>query len=414
MKWIYNLSIALYSLVIRIAFLFNSKAKLWIDGRRGMWDRLQEVSASSEPIVWIHCSSLGEFEQGRPVIEKLRTTEPGVRILLSFFSPSGYTVRKNYSQCDWVEYMPLDTKRNAKRFLDLVQPKMALFIKYEFWYHHLAELKSRGIPTYLLSANFRENQVFFKWYGSWYRNILKTYKTIFVQNESSRKLLAGIGYENVLVAGDTRFDRVKSIMQQSKEIPLAQQFSKDHFVIVAGSTWDKDEYILFASLKKTKEDIKLIMAPHEISQQHLAKLKNEWKELMILYSEAQPVDLPKAKILVIDNVGMLSSLYKYGMIAYIGGGFGKGIHNILEAATYGMPVIFGPKYNKFHEAIQLTEIQAAFPVHNEWELGSILNRFLNNPELLKKTSEVAANYVASKTGATDFVLSFILKDLNQI
>jgi 3-deoxy-D-manno-octulosonic-acid transferase len=414
MRVIYNLSIALYSLLIRIASLFNSKAKLWITGRRGLWDRLKEVSESKSPVIWIHCSSLGEFEQGRPVIEKLKSTIPGIKILLSFFSPSGYTVRRNYSQCDWVEYMPLDTRKNAKKFLDLVKPGMVLFIKYEFWYHHLTEIKSRGIPSFLISANFREKQVFFKCYGSWYRQMLHSYKSIFVQNESSKNLLAGIGLDNVFVAGDTRFDRVKTITQQSKDIPLADQFRSHHFVIVAGSTWEKDEELLFTSLRNIQADVKLIMAPHEISKLHLTKLKNEWNGQLILYSEANADNVLQAKILVIDNVGMLSSLYKYGVVAYVGGGFGKGIHNILEAATYGMPVIFGPNYTKFQEAIQLVELKAAFPVESKIELDSLLQRCLNDAGFLKQTSDIAANYVLSKTGATDFVLSIISKELNRI
>jgi 3-deoxy-D-manno-octulosonic-acid transferase len=411
MRVIYNISIALYYLFIRIASPFNSKAKLWITGRRGLWERLKEVSASERPVVWVHCSSLGEFEQGRPVIEKLRTAIPGIKILLSFFSPSGYTVRKSYSECDWVEYMPLDTRRNAKRFLDLVKPRMVLFIKYEFWYHHLLEIKNRNIPAFLISANFRENQVFFKWYGSWYRKILLSYKSIFVQNELSMDLLAGIGFDNVYVAGDTRFDRVKSIMQKSKEIKIAEEFSRNHFVIVAGSTWDKDEDLLFTSLRKTGDEVRLIMAPHEISKVHLTKIKNEWNDALIFYSEAGPHNVLNAKILVIDNVGMLSSLYKYGVLAYVGGGFGKGIHNILEAATYGMPVIFGPNYQKFQEAMQLTELKAAFTVSASVEFDSLLDRCLNDPGFLKETSAIAANYVSEKTGATDFVLSIIIKVL---
>jgi 3-deoxy-D-manno-octulosonic-acid transferase len=413
MKRIYSLSIRIYSLIIRIASLFNTKARLWINGRHGIWERLIDVSDSTSRVIWIHCSSLGEFEQGRPVIEKLKSTVPGLKILLTFFSPSGYTVRKNYSQCDWVEYMPLDTMLNARRFIHLVKPCMVLFIKYEFWYHHLAELKRRAIPTYLISANFRENQVFFKWYGSWYRKMLHTYSSIFVQNEKSKSLLAGIGINNVLVAGDTRFDRVKAIMEQSKVITLVEEFSRNHFVIVAGSTWDKDEDILFTSLKNTREDIKLIIAPHEISKLHLGKLKNSWNGQMIFYSEAKAGEMQQAKILVIDNVGILSSLYKYGVIAYVGGGFGKGIHNILEAATYGMPVIFGPHYRKFQEAIQMVELKAAFPITSVAEFDTLLAHCLRDDVFLQQTSTIAARYVSERTGATDFVLSIISKELNK-
>jgi 3-deoxy-D-manno-octulosonic-acid transferase len=345
------------------------------------------------------------------VIEKLKSSFPGTRILLTFFSPSGYMVRKNYSQCDWIEYMPLDTRRNARQFLDLIKPSMVLFIKYEFWYHHLFEIQSRDIPAFLISANFRATQVFFKWYGSWYRKILKAYRIIFVQNEISKSLLAAIGYTNVYVAGDTRFDRVKSILEQSKEIEIAEKFSRNQIVIVAGSTWEKDEDLLFAALRNSDSNVKLIMAPHEISNLHLAKLKNQWNNELVLYSEASTASIKDARILLIDNVGMLSSLYKYGMIAYIGGGFGKGIHNILEAAAYGMPVVFGPNYLKFQEAIQLKELKAAFPVANSFEFQNLLDSFLKDADFLKRTSSIAAGYVSEKTGATEMVLSILKREM---
>jgi 3-deoxy-D-manno-octulosonic-acid transferase len=400
----YNISIAFYYFIIRIVSPFNSKAKLWLQGRRGLWERLRIISETNGKVIWIHCSSLGEFEQGRPVIERIKSEMPEVKIFLTFFSPSGYTVRKSYSQCDWVDYIPLDTKRNARKFLNLVKPAMVLFIKYEFWYHHLLEIKKRDIPAFLISANFRETQVFFKWYGSWYRKMLLAYRLIFVQNELSKSLLESIGYNKVCISGDTRFDRVKSIMLQSKEIKIAEEFSRDHFVIVAGSTWEKDEDLLFTCLKNSNSDIKIIIAPHEISKLHLARIKNQWNNELVFYSEASAESVKEAKVLLIDNVGMLSSLYKYGVIAYIGGGFGKGIHNVLEAATYGMPVIFGPNYRKFQEAVQLVELKAAFPVTDSTELQSLLDHFNNDKKFLKQASSVAAFYVSDKTGATETVL----------
>jgi len=286
-----------------------------------------------------------------------------------------------------------------------------LFIKYEFWFHHLSEIRNRNIPAYLISANFRENQIFFKWYGSWYRKILQAYRIIFVQNERSKSLLESIGYNKVYIAGDTRFDRVKSIMQQSKDIKIAEEFSRNHFVIVAGSTWDKDEDLIFDCLKDSFNKVKVILAPHEIGKVNLSRLKVQWNNQIVFYSEADLDSVNRAKILVIDNVGMLSSIYKYGKLAYIGGGFGKGIHNILEAATFGMPVVFGPNYRKFHEAIELVELKAAFPVSNSIDFREILDRCLKDTQFLKQTSSIAATYVSDKAGATELVLSIIKSQL---
>lgn len=411
---LYNIIIQLYHFLLKVASLFNHKAKLWIDGRKGMWGRLEEISGKGDRIIWIHCSSLGEFEQGRPVIEQVKELHSGYKILITFFSPSGYQVRKNFTKADYVEYLPLDTRRNASRFLELVHPSMALFIKYEFWYHFLDQLKRRQIPIYLISANFRENQAFFKWYGSWYRKFLHGFRSIFVQNERSVELLRSIGITNTRVTGDTRFDRVKAIAQKSKDIPLAGSFGNNHFVLVAGSTWEKDELLLQEWLNGNGTHVKLIIAPHEIKKPQLDKLRSAFDGEAVFFSEADHERIAGARVLIIDNVGMLSSLYKYGNVAYVGGGFGKGIHNILEAATYDIPVLFGPNFQKFEEALDLVSLKGAFPVNSGSDLQSVMERFIQDPAFLKSSGAIAGNYVRQNIGATEAVLHILNEEIARL
>lgn len=411
MLTIYNIIIYIYRFLIRVASPFNLKARQWLNGRKGIWARLDEISKKDGNCIWVHCSSLGEFEQGRPVIENLRESYPGYKILITFFSPSGYEVRKNFTKADYVDYLPLDTRRNAEKFLDLVKPSMALFIKYEFWYHYLNQLSRKSIPHFLISANFRSGQVFFKWYGSWYRKMLQGFTGIFVQNEKSGDLLQAIGITSMQVTGDTRFDRVKAISLRSKEIPLAYSFGKEKFVLVAGSTWDKDEQLLVELFRKSPFPVKLIIAPHEINRLHLDKLRSQFIGSALFYSEALPGNVEEARILIIDNVGMLSSLYKYGKVAYIGGGFGKGIHNILEAATCHIPVLFGPNYSKFEEANELVARGGAFAVSSVTDLELLVNRFIREPEYLQSAGAIAGSYVEENTGATGKVLGILGKQL---
>lgn len=411
---LYNIIIQLYHFLLKVASLFNHKAKLWIDGRKGIWGRLEGISGKGDRIIWIHCSSLGEFEQGRPVIEQVKELHPGYKILITFFSPSGYQVRKNFTKADYVEYLPLDTRRNASRFLELVNPSMALFIKYEFWYHFLDQLNRRQIPFYLISANFRENQAFFKWYGSWYRKFLHGFRGIFVQNERSIELLRSIGITNARVTGDTRFDRVKAIAQKSKDIPLAGDFGNNHFVLVAGSTWEKDELLLLEWLNGNGPNVKLIIAPHEIKKPQLDKLRSAFNGEVVFFSEADHERIAVARVLIIDNVGMLSSLYKYGNVAYVGGGFGKGIHNILEAATYDIPVLFGPNFQKFEEALDLVSLKGAFPVNSSSDLQNLLDRFIQDPGFLKSSGAIAGNYVRQNIGATEAVLQILNEEIARL
>jgi len=417
MKFLYALGIFSYGIAIRIASLFSTKAKLWVSGRRNLFKNLQrEISKGKGPIIWFHCASLGEFEQGRPLIEKIKAQKPDHRILLTFFSPSGYEVRKNYNGADFVTYIPIDTKSNAKRFLEIVNPVAAVFVKYEFWLNHLEELSIRKIPHYLVAAIFRDDQIFFKNRGRIFRRCLLNYTHIFTQNSESKSLIQNIGVKNVTVAGDTRFDRVKEIASHSKSIELAAAFTgESRKVLVAGSTWNSDEEHLFPVLNPhLSAGWKLIIAPHEIGTARVNEIIRSLENLklqrndIIRFSEATENNVHSAKVLIIDNIGMLSSLYRYGSVAYIGGGFGKSIHNTLEAAVYSVPVVFGPAFGKFNEAIQLIQCGGGYGVHSSAELKTALDQLLENEMLRDESGTKAGNYVNVNTGATEKILSVML------
>ncbi len=415
MKGLYSFGIFLYGASIRIASLFNSKAKLWVKGRKNFYSDLQKsLAKDSSPVIWFHCASLGEFEQGRPLIEQIRIQYPAYKILLTFFSPSGYEVRKNYSGADFVTYMPLDTKRNAKQFLDIVKPALIVFVKYEFWLNHLEEIHRRKIPHYLISAIFRNDQIFFKSHGGIFRSALKNYSHIFTQDENSKTLVSKIGVTDVSVAGDTRFDRVTEIATSAKEISLAAAFTGNHDVLVAGSTWPSDENFLFPAMKKYfASGWKLIIAPHEISEDRIISIENSLTQLgispdkIVRFSKTNEPIAAASQVLVIDNIGMLSSLYRYGAVAYIGGGFGKSIHNTLEAAVYGIPVVFGPMYQKFNEALGLIECKGGFGVHSASELSSTLDQLLSDGNFRSDSGKLAGEFVKSNTGATEKIISLL-------
>lgn len=410
MRVFYSLGIFFYGILVRIASLANSKAKLWIIGRRKLFANLETaVKKESKPIAWFHCASLGEFEQGRPLMERIRKEYPAYRILLTFFSPSGYEVRKNYTGADIITYMPLDTKSNARRFLDIVNPKLVVFVKYEFWLNHLEEISKRNIPHYLISATFRDDQIFFKGHGGIFRDALKNYTHIFTQNNESLKLVNNIGIKNASVAGDTRFDRVSEIAAGAKEISVAASFTHNANVIVAGSTWETDEDHLFPVMKKHfGAGWKMIIAPHEISEDRISSIENSIgieRSKIVRFSKANTESINEAQVLIIDNIGMLSSLYRYGSVAYIGGGFGKSIHNTLEAAVYGIPVVFGPMYRKFNEALGLIACKGGFGVHSQQELQSTLDDLLSNESHRTAAGKLAGDYVKFNTGATQKILA---------
>ncbi|HNV80614.1 MAG: glycosyltransferase N-terminal domain-containing protein [Tenuifilaceae bacterium] len=404
---LYRLGIWLYYFLIWIVSPFNHKASLWLKGRRRWAKRLYDALDHKSSIAWFHCASLGEFEQGRPLIEEYKTSNPEHKILITFFSPSGYEIRKNYAQADYVFYLPLDTKRNAKRFVESVNPVMAVFIKYEFWFFMLNELKRKGIPTYLVSAIFRPDQIFFRWYGPWNRKMLSCFNHIFVQNEISKQLLQSIDINNVEITGDTRFDRVYATFRSSQEIPLLDEFCKDAVIIIAGSTWPKDEQMLIRFINNTRHMVKIVFAPHEITESRITSLIEAINTHPIRFTKANHQILKQSKALIMDTIGILASAYKYGHIAYVGGGFGSGIHNTLEPATFGLPILFGPNYHKFQEAKELVERKAAFSIKNEDELTTTLNDLINNAELLKSAGKSAAQYVHENIGATHRVLKLI-------
>lgn len=411
MRIFYDIMIRLYWLVAWFIAPWNRKAKLWIKGRRSWQADLNRVLGSEQRVIWFHCASLGEFEQGRPIMEVMRQQCPDRKILLTFFSPSGYEKRKDYEGADHVMYLPLDTVRNARYLTENLSLEMALFVKYEFWYHFLRRLQQRQIPVYLVSGNFRSNQLFFKGYGRWYRNFLHCFSHIFVQQERSRELLQQIGIHRVTVAGDTRFDRVREVAETAYIHEGIEAFSADHRVIVAGSTWERDEQILEQAFYRLPDDIRLIIAPHELSDSHIRKLQKRFPG-SVLFTRMEQGISSDTRVVIVDTIGHLSYLYRFGTLAYIGGGFGKGIHNTLEAATYGMPVIFGPLYRKFSEAVELTDLSAAFPVQEEGELLFTIHQQLKNPDLLKTTSRIAGNYVQERAGATSVIVNSVCKKSN--
>lgn len=403
MVLIYRLSLWFYVLFIRLASLRNLKAKQWLDGRKGWQDKLRHFNPEKAKVAWFHCASLGEFEQGRPVIEKFKKEKSGHKILLTFFSPSGYEIRKNYEGADTILYLPIDSPTNAKLFVRLTQPDVVYFIKYEFWYFYMRELYQLKTPVYLISAIFRPNQIFFKNYGKWYRKILTWYSHIFVQNETSALLLKSIGIEHLSIAGDTRFDRVASIAKAARELPIISRFKAGRKMIVAGSTWPPDEILLARYIGETEKNSCLIIAPHEIHPSNIARIQKLFGKT-VLYSEASEKDLSKARVMVIDNIGLLSSIYQYGEIAYVGGAFKTGLHNVLEPACFSMPVLFGPEYSKFQEAIQLVDIGAAIPVGNFEELQSQLDELMSNSKRLADLSQKAERFIEDNKGATDMIL----------
>jgi 3-deoxy-D-manno-octulosonic-acid transferase len=404
----YNLAIALYAFVVRLVSPFHKKARLMIRGHKEVADILKKRIDPSARYIWLHAASLGEFEQGRPIIERIRADYPQYKILLTFFSPSGYEVRKNYELADVVCYLPFDRKKYVKRFLDLARPSVAIFIKYEFWYNYIHSLYKRKIPVYMVSAIFRPNQLFFKWYGKGMRKILRCYRCICVQDESSKLLLAQIGVTKTVVCGDTRFDRVVRIKEQAKDLPLVDAFLSgkgEAKTLVAGSSWPKDEDVFIPYFNNSS--IKLIIAPHEIHESHLTYIESQLKRPSVRYSQAKPETAADYDCLILDTFGLLSSIYRYADIAYVGGGFGVGIHNIVEAAVYGVPVIFGPNFKKFREARQLINTAGGYSIDDYDSFRGLMEEFLQYPEVLAASGNDARNYVSSNAGVTDKVMQAI-------
>lgn len=415
MRLIYSTGILFYYLFLRFAGLFSAKARDWHYGRKELFDKLSEVfsahyaSEDPSPVVWFHCASLGEFEQGRPVIEAFRARHPGYTILLTFFSPSGYIHKQQYQGADYIFYLPIDTFYNARRFVSITRPQFVVFVKYEFWFNYLNELFRHKIPVFTVSAIFRPNQHFFKWYGGWFRTHLRKINRVFVQDDESAELLALVDVKNVTVCGDTRFDRVTAIKEVQKPFPLIDRFTGGKHVVVAGSTWPPDDQLLLALHENTGDQLKFIIAPHEINASYIREISNRLGSKSVLYSEAPGTDLSSRQFLIIDSVGILSQLYRYASVAYIGGGFGVGIHNTLEAAAYGVPIFFGPNYQRFREAREMTSEGIAFSVQNANELTLGIVGLLSNQSHLEEVSHKAGEYVRTRTGATSIIVDELSK-----
>jgi 3-deoxy-D-manno-octulosonic-acid transferase len=410
---LYSASVGLYHLAVRCAALWNPKAKAWVKGREGLWARLGSERDALRGCLWMHCASVGEFEQGRPVLEAIKAQRPDLPVLLTFFSPSGYEARKDYPLATHVDYLPPDSAANAHRLVELIAPRASIFVKYEFWYHHLHALKARSVPTFLVSAIFRKNQPFFTWYGGAWRDMLTCYTHIFTQDEGSRALLGGIDVKNVSVGGDTRFDRVMAIVAADEELPLARAVMQaGGSVLVCGSTWPKDERLLLDALQGARATPRILIAPHELEKEHLASIDRDFPEPLMTWSafgsDATAPQFSNARTLLVDRIGLLARLYKYADVAYVGGGFGDGIHSLLEAAAWGKPVIFGPKHTKFAEAQGLIDAGGGFEVRNAEELRTVLDRLLGDKIALARASQAAGKYVRDRVGATERTVGEVL------
>jgi len=405
MRFIYTFGIQIYSLAIQLTSLWNPKAKQWIEGRKNWQNQLPEIGAPDHWI-WFHASSLGEFEQGRPLIESIKSTFPEYKILLTFFSPSGYEIRKNYELADKVMYLPADTCQNARFLVKHFRFKAVFFIKYEFWFNYINELSKAQIPLYFIAVRFRAGQHFFKWYGSWFRKHLKLVQHFFVQDENSKKWLSTIGVNEVTVNGDPRFDRVAAIAKQASKFPEVEAFIDGRKAIIAGSSWPPDEQLLIPFLADLTSDYCLILAPHDVSKSHIRQIEKALPEKPQLYSEFDKPVL--SRILIIDQIGLLSQLYQYAQIAYIGGGFGKAIHNIQEAVTFGVPVIFGPNHKQFNEAVDLVKLGGAFSISNADELKEQLLMLINDDEFHRQAALVCKKYVAEQLGATAKIMDYLM------
>ena len=403
---IYNLAMYLLELGVKLAALFSDKPAKMVKGHRDAFELLKSKIDRNARYIWFHAASLGEFEQGRPLIERIRKDYPQYKILQTFFSPSGYEVRKNYDGADIVCYLPFDTPSNVRKFIDLVNPCMVFFVKYEFWQNYLNELYKRSIPVYSVSSIFRPGQVFFRWYGKSYQQVLKTFAHLFVQNQESKKLLAGIGVNNTTVVGDTRFDRVLDICAAAKQLPLVQKFKGDALTFVAGSSWGPDEDI-FIKYFNAYPEMKLIIAPHVVNDSHMKEIMAKLNRPCIRYTQATEENVQQADCLIIDCYGLLSSIYRYGEISYIGGGFGVGIHNVLEAAVYGIPVIFGPNNKKFREAQHLLANKGGFEINGYEDFETLMDKFLADEAYLKQSGKSAGDYVKNNSGAMEKIMNCV-------
>ncbi len=410
MLFLYNIIILIASFLLKIVALFVPKIKLFVDGRKSVFETLSNKIKSTDKTIWFHAASLGEYEQGLPVIEKIKIKYPDHKIVITFFSPSGFEVRKNNQVADVTVYLPLDSKSNAKKFLEIIHPEMVFFIKYEYWPNYLNELKKLKIKTYLISGIFREKQAFFKWYGGFYRKALQSFEYFFVQNESSKILLQSIGFNNVKISGDTRFDRVVSILERDNSLGYIENFKNNTKTIVIGSSWPKDENLIVNYINQSK-NVKFIIAPHNINALQITNFKNSISKKIILFSDVQighELSLSDFDVFIIDTIGILTKIYSYADIAYVGGGFGNpGVHNILEPATFGVPIIIGPNYSHFAEAIALVHQEGCVSIANQKELNEAFDSLISNDNVREEKGHICSTFVQMNKGATPIIISHI-------
>ena len=408
MHLLYNFSTFLASKLILLSPLFSPKMDLFVKGRKSVINTLKNTLEKGDKTVWFHCASLGEYEQGVPIIKKTKEEFPDYKIIVSFFSPSGFEVKKNNTLADCTVYLPLDTPKNAKNFIDLVQPSVAIFIKYEFWPNYLFELKKKSIPTILVSGLFRKDQVFFKFYGGFMRRTLNSFSHFFVQDQLSKSLLEQIKFEAVTVSGDTRFDRVNDQLSMNNELDFMNLFKQDLFCLVCGSTWPEDESILIHHINNFSNNTKFIIAPHEVTKKRVENIKKKLKVKTVLYSERGTTNISDCQVLIIDTIGLLTKIYNYANVAYIGGGMGEtGLHNILEAATFGVPIIIGKNYTHFPEAKKLKELNGLFSVATPQEFTHVFNQLKTDTSFCQKTGVISKNFILNNRGATNTVLNYL-------
>lgn len=414
MFFLYNLLVEIMQQLLKIVALFSPKIKLFINGRKNIFKTLDTKINNNDKTIWFHAASLGEYEQGLPVMEKVKTKFPNHKIVLTFFSPSGYEVRKNNTIADITIYLPLDTNSNVKRFLNTIKPEMVFFIKYEYWPNYLKELKNRNIKTYLISGIFRKKQAFFKWYGGFYRNALKSFNHFFVQNDTSKELIQSIGFNNVTISGDSRFDRVVAILEKDNQLDFINNFcmhpSQEYKMttIVIGSSWPKDEELLVNYINRTSHRLKFVIAPHNIKPNLIANLKSEIAKKTVLFSEMEGKNLADYDVFIIDTIGILTKIYSYADIAYVGGGFGNpGVHNILEPATFGIPIVIGPNYSHFAEATALVHQEGCISIRNQNEINQAFDLLVQNPDERHEKGHICSTFVQMNKGATEKILNLI-------
>lgn len=411
MYFIYNLLVLFAGFILKIIALFSPKIKFFVTGRQTVLAILKEKITVKDKTIWFHAASLGEYEQSLPVLEKIKTKYPNHKIILTFFSPSGYEVRKNNTFTDVTVYLPLDTQSNAAQFLNLVHPDLVFFVKYEYWPNYLKELKKRQIRTFLISGVFRENQVFFKWYGGFYRKALETFEHFFVQNAKSKSLLLQLGKTNVSVSGDTRFDRVVAILEKDNHLDFISKFKNNKLTVVVGSSWPKDETLLINFINTTSHKIKFIIAPHNIKSEQIQELKNSIVKSIVLFSEKENKNLAEYDVFIIDTIGILTKIYSEADIAYVGGGFGNpGVHNILEPATFGIPIVIGPHYSHFAEATALVHLEGCISISNQQELIEAFDNLIQNPDIRLEKGHICSTFVQMNKGASDLIMKYVLND----